>query len=157
MVVPTGNDLMWFKLLHTFPYWSSIRPRSLYAKLMHSEHGTFQGLRLLPWVFPSNTEQKHGVKAVVCLFEKLSVPEFQSILALKRVLGAGENELEPVQCLAFLSVAITEDPQRQRKSNEVRGPFWQFQTGLLCHTSMLAILSVFVADPPMLWLHLSSL
>lgn len=45
--------------------------------------------------------------------EKLSVLEFQSILPLKCVLGAAENELEPVQCLAFLSMAITEDPQRR--------------------------------------------
>lgn len=38
---------------------------------------------------------------------------FNPFYSLKCVLGAGENELEPVQCLAFLSVAITEDPQRR--------------------------------------------
>lgn len=81
----------------------------------------------------------------MCLLEKLSEPGFQSILALKRVLGAGENELEPVQCLAFLSVAITKDPQRHRESNEVRGPSWLFYAGLLSHPWTLAIFTTFIA------------
>lgn len=40
---------------------------------------------------------------------------FNPFYPLKCVLGAGENELESVQCLAFLSTAITEDPQRLSK------------------------------------------
>lgn len=38
---------------------------------------------------------------------------FNPFYPLKCVLGAGENELESVQRLAFLSMAITEDPQRR--------------------------------------------
>lgn len=37
---------------------------------------------------------------------------FNPFYPLKCVLGAGENELQAVKCLAFLSMAITEDPQR---------------------------------------------
>lgn len=40
-------------------------------------------------------------------------PSSNPFYSLKCVLGAGENELESVQCLAFLSMAITEDPQRR--------------------------------------------
>lgn len=42
-------------------------------------------------------------------------PSFNPFYLLKCVLGAGENELESVQFLAFLSMAITEDPQRQSR------------------------------------------
>lgn len=40
-------------------------------------------------------------------------PSSNPFYSLKCVLGTGENELESVQCLAFLSMAITEDPQRR--------------------------------------------
>lgn len=45
-------------------------------------------------------------KSFLCL-------SFNPFYPLKCVLGAGENELKSVQFLAFLSMAITEDPQRR--------------------------------------------
>lgn len=64
--------------------------------------------------------QEHGVKAGFVSQEKLSVAEFQSILPLKCVQGAGENELECALCLAFLSTAIIDDPPRQSQARKLQ-------------------------------------
>lgn len=47
-------------------------------------------------------------------------PGLNPFYPLKCVLGAGENESESVRCLAFLSLAITEHPQRRSKKRETR-------------------------------------
>lgn len=68
-----------------------------------------------PLSCPTAADQEHGVKAVLCLRKAFCARVSIHFSLLKCVQGAGENELESVQCPAFLRAAITGDPQRQKE------------------------------------------
>lgn len=68
-----------------------------------------------PLSCPSAADQERGVKAVLCLRKAFCARVSIHFSLLKCVQGAGENELESVQCPAFLRAAITGDPQRQKE------------------------------------------
>lgn len=91
-----------------------------------------------PLSSPTAADQEHGAKAVLCLRKAFCARVSIHFSLLKCVQGAGENELESVQCPAFLRAAITGDPQRQRDSNKPRG-----QSQLLCTTLLLHLLIFF--------------
>lgn len=98
--------LMWFKLLHIFSHKNhNYNQPHLHVKLVRRE---FVG----PLCSLTTTDQTRNMvlkqKSFLC-------SSFNPFYALKCVLGAGENELESVQCPAILREAITEDPQRQSK------------------------------------------
>lgn len=97
---------MGFKLLHIFSHKNhNYNQPHLHVKLVQRE---FVG----PLCSLSTTDQTRNMvlkqKSFLC-------SSFNPFYALKCVLGAGENELESVQCPAILSEAITEDPQRHGK------------------------------------------